>query len=322
VQGGTWQTNVAADNQRQQRGGTGRYQTLAAEHLRGQTERQRRYREEEQQHQNQMLAEQRRNEENHQVQHDIEQENHDQHNAQQAANNQAAHEAQVQHNQQEVIEHNVLQQIPTARQPYHDPASRHTIGPMDVECPKCHASHFKNERLTRSTRNNPKFGMCCLTGQVKLDSLLEPPLTLKNLLIGVTPLSRTFREKIRQYNAAFAFTSTAVKLDETLLNGTGTYCFRMHGSLHHHMGALLPNDDAQPAYAQLYINDPQAAQISRANRNPGLHLTIMTDLQAMVNDVHPYVPLYKQAYQLMMEKPPEEQANVQAKITLQPSADR
>jgi hypothetical protein len=86
---------------------------------------------------------QRRNEEDHQVQHDIEQENFDQHNAQQAANNQAAHEAQVQHNQQEVIEHNVLQQIPTAHQPYHDPASRHTIGPMNVECPKCHASHFK-----------------------------------------------------------------------------------------------------------------------------------------------------------------------------------
>jgi hypothetical protein len=47
----------------------------------------------------------------------------------------------------------------------------------------------------------------------------------------------------------------------------------------------------------------------------------MSDLQAMLNDVHPYVPLYKQAYQIMMEKPPEEQANVHARIISQPTAD-
>lgn len=306
VQGGTWQTNATVHNQRQQneRNTTGRHQTLAA------------------QRQNQRSAQPRINQDIRQAQHNADQEIHDQHIAQQAANNQAAHMAQVQHNQQQVNEHNILQQIPPARRPYHDPGRRHTIGSMTVECTKCHASHFDCERLTNSSRRNPKFGMCCLTGQIQLPPLLEPPPTLRNLLMGVAPQSRTFREKIRRYNAAFAFTSTAVKLDESLLSGTGTYCFRMHGSLHHNMGALLPNDGARPAYAQLYINDPQAARIARAERNPNLNPMIMTDLQAMLNDVHPYVPLYKQAYQLMAEKPVEEQANVQAKITLQPTADR
>jgi hypothetical protein len=32
----------------------------------------------------------------------------------------------------------------------------------------------------------------------------------------------------------------------------------------------------------------------------------MTDLQAMMHETHPYVLLYKQAFQVMMAKPPEE----------------
>jgi Helitron helicase-like domain at N-terminus len=47
----------------------------------------------------------------------------------------------------------------------------------------------------------------------------------------------------------------------------------------------------------------------------------MADLQAMFHDVHPYVPLYKQAYQVMMEKPPQEHANIHTRIILQPSSD-
>ena len=191
---------------------------------------------------------------------------------------------------------------------------------MSVACPHCNALHFKGEKLQKSSLANPKFGMCCLQGQVHLDRFPDPPPTLKNLLVGLNTSSRTFREKIRQYNAAFAFTSTSVKVNDAALGGTGPYSFCIHGDMYHQMGALLPHDGS-PLYAQLYINDPQVALDARRQRNPNLNPMIMTELQAMFHDVHPYVPLYKQAYQIMMEKPPEEQTNVQARIILQPSAD-
>ena len=74
-------------------------------------------------------------------------------------------------------------------------------------------------------------------------------------------------------------------------------------------------------YAQLYINDPQVTLDARHQWNPNLNPMIMTDLQAMIHNVHPYVPLYKQAYQIMTEKPPAQQANIHTRIVLQPSAD-
>jgi hypothetical protein len=211
--------------------------------------------------------------------------------------------------------------IPEARRIYVEPVCRHNMGHLSIKCPKCGALHFAGEKLSKSTRNNPKFGMCCLQGQVQLDPFPDPPPTLKNLLVGLNTISRTFREKIRQYNAAFAFTSTSVKVNDSAVGGSGPYSFRIHGDLYHQMGSLLPRNDASPSYAQLYINDPQVALDARNSRNPNLNPMIMTELQAMLNDVHPYVPLYKQAYQIMMDKPLEEQANIHTRIVLQPSAD-
>jgi hypothetical protein len=202
-------------------------------------------------------------------------------------------------------------QLPAGRQPYQEPPVRHNLGPMNTLCTKCYAPHFAGEKLSASSVNHPRFGMCCLQGQIHLDPFLEPPQTLKNLLTGFTPQSNTFREKIRQYNAAFAFTSTSAQINDTVLAGSGPYSFRLHGNLHHQMGSLLPREGGHPVYAQLYINDPQAALAARTSRNPNLNPMIMTDLQVMLNNVHPYVPLYKQAYQIM-----------HARIILQPIADR
>jgi hypothetical protein len=155
-----------------------------------------------------------------------------------------------------------------------------------------------------------------------LEPFPQPPAILKQLLTDSNPQSRSFREKIRQYNAAFAFTSVAVQLDMNILHGAGPCSFHMHGDLHHNMGALIPQNDAQPAYAQLYIYDPQAALAARQARNPTLNHTIMSDLQMMLNSVNPFVELYKQAYQIMIEKPPEEHGNIQARIVLQQDTDR
>jgi hypothetical protein len=145
--------------------------------------------------------------------------------------------------------------------------------------------------------------------------------TLKNLLTGVSPHSDTFRKHIRQYNAAFAFTSVGVKIDHSVTNSSGPYAFKISGELHHLDGALLPVEGQQPAYAQLYIHDPMEALNVRGNRNQNLNPVIMTELQAMMHETHPYIPLYKQAFQIMMAKPPEQHRNVIVKLHLDKNAD-
>ncbi len=225
---------------------------------------------------------------------------------------------------QEAINNNqALAALPKACRPYHDPTQRFSMGPMSVECPHCHALHFKSKRLTNSSNIRPRFGICCLQGQIQLPPFSEPPQLLRQLLTSSTPRARNFRERIRQYNCAFAFTSVAVKVDEAILNGAraGPYSFKIHGGLYHSMGTLHPQEGRRPSYAQLYIYDEQAALAARNIRNPNLNHALMADLQDMLIANNPLVPLYKQAYQIMQETPPELQDNVRVSIVMQPGDD-
>jgi len=213
--------------------------------------------------------------------------------------------------------------LPKGRRPYTDPAEQHYLGPMNVICSHCRALHFDSEKLSTSTQNVPKFGGCCIQGQVKLPEWEQPPLILKQLLCGVHPLSDTFRKNIRQYNAAFAFTSLGVKVDNSVTRSSGPYSFRIHGGLCHQMGSLLPENIVdEPSFAQLYVHDPAIQLGIRARRNPNLHPMIMSELQAMIHNTHPYVPLFKQAFMIMAEKPPEEAHNVQVNLHVEHSADQ
>lgn len=53
----------------------------------------------------------------------------------------------------------------------------------------------------------------------------------------------------------FAFTSIGAKQDTSVNQGYGPYCYRIQGENYHLMGTLLPEQDKQPAFAQLYIYD-------------------------------------------------------------------
>ena len=239
-----------------------------------------------------------------------------------AQQQQADQQAEAEHVQQAVQNNQALAAMPKGCRPYQEPAHRHYLGPMTVECPKCHALHFMSERLTHSSNANPRFGMCCLQGQISLPPLSEPPQQLHRLLTSSAPRARKFRENIRQYNTAFAFTSVGVEIDHTILNGRGPYSFRIHGGLCHKMGALQQTEGRRPSYAQLYIYDQQAALAFRNSRNANLDHVVMGELQEMLNAVNPFVPLYRQAYQIMQETPPQLQANLSVAIVLEPGEDR
>ena len=74
--------------------------------------------------------------------------------------------------------------------------------------------------------------------------------------------------------------------------------------------ALLPENGEPESFAQIYIHDPAIQLDMRQRANANLNPIIMTNLQAMLHETHPYVLLYKQAFHIMRERPLAEQQDV------------
>jgi len=126
--------------------------------------------------------------------------------------------------------------------------------------------------------------------------------------------SRESHNNIQQYNAAFAMTSVEVKIDNSVTRQSGPYCFKIQGELHHLTGALLPHGDQTPIYAQIYILDTaEQLNVRRANNN-NLDPVVMDNLQIMLLDNHPSIGHYCHAYELIREKPVEEQEEISIRL--------
>ena len=160
----------------------------------------------------------------------------------------------------------------------------HSLGKMDVPCPDCGALHWMAERLTNSSDTNPRFGMCCFQGKIKLERLHNIPQELETLFQDQNPQAKEFRENIRRYNNALAMTSLGCKVDESVNRGNGPYVFKVHGRLSHMAGSLLPQEGESPVFAQLYIYDPADALDRRMQHeaNQGLNCQVMAELQDML----------------------------------------
>ena len=122
----------------------------------------------------------------------------------------------------------------------------------------------------------------------------------------MSPVAKEFREHIRRYNAAFAFTSLGVNIDQTVLDGNGPYVFRIHGGLYHRLGALNPEPGATASYAQLYILAPEDALARRISANEGQSGEVMAAIQAMLLAHNAYVGLYQQAHEILQGQPHED----------------
>ncbi|KAF9233920.1 hypothetical protein BU15DRAFT_79608 [Melanogaster broomeanus] len=84
---------------------------------------------------------------------------------------------------------------------------------------------------------------------------------------------------------------------------------------------LIPNEGQDPSYAQLYIYDPEQATDHCTRRNPNLNRQTLADLHDMLFNFHPYVNLYKQAYQVMMDKPPEQHPDLHVQLHFSEGTD-
>ena len=206
-----------------------------------------------------------------------------------------------------------IAELPLARQPFNRNWPVHYMGKMEVICSDCGALHWRCEKLSKSPHICPKFGTCCFSGKIKLPKIEDPPVELLNYLQGEDPISKHFRENIRQYNNALAMTSLGCNQDHSINRaGGGPWVFKVQGCLCHKTRSLMPREGAIPVYAQLYIYDPQEALNHRMNhqRNVDLDRTVMNDLQDMLYRNHPAVELYKYAYQEMQKMGPEQQGRI------------
>lgn len=89
--------------------------------------------------------------------------------------------------------------------------AQHYLGRMERECSHCHALHFVQERVKHSSQLNPRFGSCCMHGQVSLPALQEPPQPLLDLLTHPVPRAKQFRQQIRAYNCSLQLASSTLK---------------------------------------------------------------------------------------------------------------
>jgi hypothetical protein len=179
---------------------------------------------------------------------------------------------------------------------------RHVIPNRNVYCKDCGALMWLNERISASSKKNPRFNLCCCNGKVDLPQF-EIPDHYREFLSSPDASNKLFRDRIRMYNSALAFTSTKLNLDEKLLsNNKGIFSFRICGGIYHSIGDFAPEQRERPKFAQIYIYD-QAAQMdfrqsifkdSKSN-NSLLDKTILKYLQDMLHDNNPYVNVFQQA---------------------------
>jgi hypothetical protein len=118
---------------------------------------------------------------------------------------------------------------------------------------------------------------------------------------------------------ALAFTSLGVTEDR-LVNRRGGWVFRISGQLCHLIGSLRPNDGENPAFAQLYIYDPQIALHQQMNCNDNLRGDTMNSLQAMLLTCHRYAPEFRHAYEVLSSHPDAPNAIVRLHVMPGPTS--
>jgi hypothetical protein len=177
---------------------------------------------------------------------------------------------------------------PVARRDYVEPINPVSFGRMNIICAHCAAYHWLDERVSDSPISSPRFSQCCHHGSVRLEQLPDPPEELKSLFSTQSTKAKEFRERIRQYNSALAFTSFTTKERNDNSGGSGPWVWKTGYTIYHRVGTIFPNAQNDPMYAQLYFYDPVDALQYRMKRNENLKRETMNSLQNMLMETNRY----------------------------------
>jgi len=83
--------------------------------------------------------------------------------------------------------------------------------------------------------------------------------------------------------------------------GVGPPVYKVHGSICHWTGGLLPAVGEDPVYAQLYIYDPAEALQTRMAHNPEASVETMEALQEELEGENYYARSYRHMHELLQE---------------------
>jgi len=162
----------------------------------------------------------------------------------------------------------------------------HSCGTMSAKCQHCGALFYPDEKLTKSTAANAKFGMCCCNGAVKLWPVPNPPEPLLSLLTCTSTKSRKFRQDIRKYNCALCLAS--MRANEIKFN-SGPSVYKVHGEIYRYLGPLHESAGQAPKCLQTFFVDAKM-QADLGNERFGANdEEAMTSLVAMLQANNSYV---------------------------------
>ena len=136
--------------------------------------------------------------------------------------------------------------IPLARQLYSEPFQAVSFGEMNIVCSFCKALHWAYERVKGSAESTPRFSHCCHGGKIQLEQLPHPPPELERLFNGSSSQSSPFKKRIRQYNAALAFTSFVTEETHEQPQGRGPPIWKTGYTIYHSASSLIPPTNERP----------------------------------------------------------------------------
>ena len=154
-------------------------------------------------------------------------------------------------------------------------------------CAHCVAIMWIEERVRNNSIGNPRFNLCCQSGQVSLPVLLPSPPYLKSFC------------QVHIFLIRLEFTTRCShsllwggRIDNSVNDGRSAYVFRISGSNHHKIGTLLPSSGFIPKFAQLYTYDTSNELSNRLNAHGrsdcfDIRCDIVQGLQEMLDSVNP-----------------------------------
>jgi len=115
------------------------------------------------------------------------------------------------------------------------------------------------ECLAQTSKINPKFGICCLSGKIKIPPAPEPPNELDELYYGQTTNAKHFLSDIRKFNCGLSIATMRTN-DATIPGGIGNFC--IHVQVFRQMGPPLTSENTTLSCLQTHFYNPEG-QITR-----------------------------------------------------------